>query len=62
VKRGGDYGVLQEGKNVRPLGVTMRDAVLEYVKAETAAGRAVSANLDGRFKYDRSKPGAEEDQ
>jgi 2',3'-cyclic-nucleotide 2'-phosphodiesterase (5'-nucleotidase family) len=61
VKRGGDYSVLQEGKNMRPLNVTMRDAVLEYVKAETAAGRAVKANLDGRFKYDRSKGGAEDE-
>lgn len=61
VKRGGDYSVLQEGKNLRPLGITMRDAVLEYVKAETAAGRAVRANLDGRFKYDRTKPGAAEE-
>lgn len=61
VKRGGDYAVLQEGKNLKPLGVTMRDAVLEYVKAETAAGRAVKATLDGRFRYDRSQAGAEED-
>ena len=52
VKRGGDYSVLQEGKNVHPLNVTMRDAVIEYVKAETAAGRAIKANLDGRFKGD----------
>ncbi len=57
VKRGGDYSILQEAKNVRPLGLTMRDAVLDYVKAETAAGRAVKATLDGRFRYD--KPGAE---
>lgn len=57
VKRGGDYSVLQEAKNVQPLGLTMRDAVLDYVKAETAAGRAVKATLDGRFRYD--KPGAE---
>ncbi|MBD0372379.1 MAG: 5'-nucleotidase C-terminal domain-containing protein [Pyrinomonadaceae bacterium] len=62
VKRGGDYAVLQEGKNVRPLNVTMRDAVLDYVKAETAAGREIKANLDGRFKYDRSKPSAEDEQ
>lgn len=61
VKRGGDYSVLQEGKNVRPLGVTMRDAVLEYVKAETAAGRELKANLDGRFRYDRSKGAAEDE-
>lgn len=57
VKRGGDYSVLQEAKNVRPLNLTMRDAVLEYVKAETAAGRDIKAALDGRFRYD--KPGAE---
>jgi len=57
VKRGGDYSVLQEAKNLRPLNLTMRDAVLDYVKAETAAGRAVKATLDGRFRFD--KPGAE---
>lgn len=56
VKRGGDYSVLQEAKNVRPLNLTMRDAVLDYVKAETAAGRAIKATLDGRFRFD--KPGA----
>jgi 2',3'-cyclic-nucleotide 2'-phosphodiesterase (5'-nucleotidase family) len=55
VKRGGDYSVLQEAKNVRPLNLTMRDAVLDYVKAETAAGRSVKATLDGRFRSD--KPG-----
>lgn len=54
VKRGGDYAVLQEGKNERELGLTMRDAVIDYVKSETAAGRTLRANLDGRFKYDRS--------
>jgi 2',3'-cyclic-nucleotide 2'-phosphodiesterase (5'-nucleotidase family) len=62
VKRGGDYAVLQEGKNVRPLGLTMRDAVLDYVKAETAAGRSLQANLDGRFKYDRSGAAKTEDE
>ncbi|HEY0385944.1 MAG TPA: 5'-nucleotidase C-terminal domain-containing protein [Pyrinomonadaceae bacterium] len=62
VKRGGDYKVLQEGKNVRPLGLTMRDAVLDYVKAETAAGRPLRANLDGRFKYDRSPATKTEDE
>lgn len=62
VKRGGDYKVLQEGKNVRPLGLTMRDAVLDYVKAETAAGRSLRANLDGRFKYDRSAATKTEDE
>jgi 5'-nucleotidase, C-terminal domain len=54
VKRGGDYSILQEGKNLRPLTLTMRDAVLDYVKAETAAGRSLRAQLDGRFRYDRT--------
>jgi 2',3'-cyclic-nucleotide 2'-phosphodiesterase (5'-nucleotidase family) len=54
VKRGGDYAVLQESKNIQPLGLTMRDAVLMYVKAETAAGRTLKARLDGRWSYDRS--------
>jgi 2',3'-cyclic-nucleotide 2'-phosphodiesterase (5'-nucleotidase family) len=53
VNRGGDYGVLKEAKNVHPLGVTMRDAVLDYVKAETAAGRPVKALLDGRFSAEK---------
>jgi 2',3'-cyclic-nucleotide 2'-phosphodiesterase (5'-nucleotidase family) len=61
IKRGGDYSVLQEGKNVRELGLTMRDAVLDYVKAETAAGRTLKAALDGRFKYDRTTPAKTEE-
>ena len=56
VKRGGDYSVLQEAKNVQQLGLTMRDAVIDYVKAQTAAGRAVKATLDGRFRFDRTEP------
>jgi 2',3'-cyclic-nucleotide 2'-phosphodiesterase (5'-nucleotidase family) len=57
VKRGGSYGVLQEGKNLRPLNLTMRDAVLDYVKAEAAAGRSIKVELDGRF---RAEDGAAE--
>ena len=59
VKRGGDYIILQEGSNLKPLAVTMRDAVLDYVKAETAAGRTIKATLDGRFSYDRGSAGPE---
>jgi len=54
VKRGGEYAVLQEAKNVRPLNITIREAVIDYVKAETAAGRDIKAMLDGRFRYERS--------
>jgi 2',3'-cyclic-nucleotide 2'-phosphodiesterase (5'-nucleotidase family) len=56
VNRGGDrFGVLQQGKNAKALGVTLRDAIINYVKAETAAGRGIRPNLDGRFAYDRTK-------
>jgi 2',3'-cyclic-nucleotide 2'-phosphodiesterase (5'-nucleotidase family) len=53
VKRGGDYSILQAGKNLVPLGITMRDAVLDYVKSETAAGRPIKSTLDGRFRSDK---------
>lgn len=54
VKRGGDYQILQEAKNVRPLNLSIRDVVLDYVKAETAAGRAIKSTLDGRFRSDKA--------
>ena len=62
VNRGGDYSILKEAKNVRPLGVTMRDAVLDYVKAETAAGRPVKAALDGRFSAEKAATTKTEDE
>ncbi len=57
---GGRYAILHEGKNVKPLGITMRDAIMNYVKAETAAGRPVRSVLNGRFvnlNHD-AKPGS----
>ena len=52
VNRRGNYAVLQEAQRTRPLGVTLRDAVLEYIRAETAAGRTLGADLDGRFRVE----------
>jgi hypothetical protein len=40
---------LQEAKNPTPLNITLRDAVMNYVKSETAAGRAVRGVVDKRF-------------
>ncbi len=49
---GGDYApILSKAKNIRPLGLTLRDALTEYVKTETAAGREIQATLDGRFVF-----------
>lgn len=45
----GRYKILQDGKNPKPLGITLRDATMNYVKAETAAGRPIRATLDTRF-------------
>ena len=67
VKRGGEYSILQEAKNMLPLNITLRDAVIEYVKAETAAGRVIKTTLDGRFSQDKQagggpQPGTEKPQ
>ena len=45
----GNYALLQEGTHVRPLNVTIREAVMDYVKSETAAGRPIRATVDDRF-------------
>jgi len=46
---GGSHSMLQLGKDIAPTGVTLRDAVMDYVKSETAAGKLVRAKDDGRF-------------
>ncbi|CAN5888333.1 hypothetical protein BH18ACI4_BH18ACI4_01260 [soil metagenome] len=59
----GRYSILQEGKNVRALGVTMRDALMDYVKTKTAAGRRIKATLDDRFVLigsDAQKPASQQ--
>lgn len=58
---GGDYAVLKQARNVRPVGLTMRDAMTQFVKAETAAGREIKASLDGRFSFDKSAGSASEE-
>lgn len=62
VNRGGDVStLLREGKNLAPLGITLRDAIMAYVKSETAAGRTIRPNLDGRFWLDRTKSAVTEE-
>lgn len=45
----GSLSILKEGKNLTPIGVTMRDAMMEFVKSETAAGRTIKSTIDDRF-------------
>ena len=59
---GGDYAkVLKQAANTRELGLTLRDAMTDYVKAETAAGREIKSILDGRFVFNRAASAAAED-
>jgi 2',3'-cyclic-nucleotide 2'-phosphodiesterase (5'-nucleotidase family) len=46
---GGAYAILQEAKSSRPLNLTLRDAVMDYIKSETAAGRPVRHGAVDRF-------------
>jgi 2',3'-cyclic-nucleotide 2'-phosphodiesterase (5'-nucleotidase family) len=57
----GNYSILSEGKNIRPLGLTIRDALIDYIKAETAAGRDIKSVLDGRFVFDKAASGTAEE-
>ncbi len=45
----GSYAILQEAKSQKPLNITLRDAILDYVKSQTAAGRPVRVVVDNRF-------------
>lgn len=45
----GSYALLQEAKTKTPLNITLRDAIMNYVKAETAAGRSIRSRIDNRF-------------
>jgi 2',3'-cyclic-nucleotide 2'-phosphodiesterase (5'-nucleotidase family) len=46
---GGAYAVLKEAKSVTPLNITLRDAIMEYVKEGYAAGLVISPRADGRY-------------
>ena len=45
----GAYALLQEAGSRTPLNITLRDAIIAYVKAETAAGRNVRSRIDNRY-------------
>ncbi len=45
----GRFPTLQAAKTKSPVGITIRDALISYVKDEASAGRKVRARLDGRF-------------
>ena len=47
--KSGAYAILREAKSTTPLNITLRDAVMEYVKSETAAGRTLRPHLDDRY-------------
>lgn len=46
---GGPYAILKEAKSTTPLNLTLREAIMNYVKSETAAGRPIRSVTDDRF-------------
>ena len=46
---GGPYAILKEAKSTTPLNLTLRDAIMNYVKSEAAAGRPIRSVLDDRW-------------
>ena len=53
------YGILREGTNMKRLAITLREAIMNYVKSETAAGRDIKPNIDGRFTLDKANSAPE---
>jgi len=45
----GAYALLHEATSKTPLNLTLRQSIMDYVKAETAAGRNIQPRLDGRY-------------
>jgi 2',3'-cyclic-nucleotide 2'-phosphodiesterase (5'-nucleotidase family) len=56
---GARWGILHEGTNMKALGITLRESLMNYVKSETAAGREIKPNLDGRFSLDKANSAPE---
>jgi len=56
---GARWGVFREGTNMKALGITLRESLMNYVKSETAAGRDIKPNLDGRFSLDKANSAPE---
>ena len=52
----GSYAILREAKKVTPLGVTVREAMMDYVKAQTAAGKAIQARGKDRLVQNGPDP------
>jgi 2',3'-cyclic-nucleotide 2'-phosphodiesterase (5'-nucleotidase family) len=48
--KSGNYAILREARNMRPIGITLRDAIINYVKVLNAQGLPVRPVMDSRFK------------
>lgn len=49
---GSGYEVLGEARNVTPTGITIRQALIDFIRAEHAAKRAIQNRAEGRFRVD----------
>jgi len=49
---GSGYAMLATARAVIPTGMTIRDALIAFIRAETAAGRAIVAPTETSFRFD----------
>jgi len=47
----GDYSILRAAKTIKPIGLTIRDAIIDYVISETAAGRGNASQSRWPFLF-----------
>jgi 2',3'-cyclic-nucleotide 2'-phosphodiesterase (5'-nucleotidase family) len=53
VQQGGSgFEVLAEARNITPTGITIRQALIEFIRAEHVAKRAIQNRAEGRFRVD----------
>jgi 2',3'-cyclic-nucleotide 2'-phosphodiesterase (5'-nucleotidase family) len=50
VNRGGDYAILKEAKQIRPLNILARDAVIDYIREHQSKGKIIRVKFDKRFE------------
>ncbi|MCS6817989.1 MAG: 5'-nucleotidase C-terminal domain-containing protein [Blastocatellia bacterium] len=49
---GGGYAMLATARTVIPTGMTIRDALINFIRHEAASGRAIAASAEERFRVE----------
>lgn len=54
-KGGGEFPILQQGKNYQSTGLLLRDAIINYIKSQTTLGYKIAAPANARIIWLQSK-------